>query len=299
MSEIDEDSRKCHQTNSPNFENLTTSLAASLAVSATQPFLKVQNELENKLNAIVKQLEGLKKNPNEDFERDKTHLEDEISKITDMRLKYIEGLQEKQFALITHLIAAMNAGNNANGQQAVNRLIEDYKNELRSVHDENMMRLNDALDRSNNLRPRTPSKGKKGPKSEAERKKSRSRSALGCRRHLPLSRSGSPVKDFEPEFGCLQCSIDKLEGNVRPVKGAGGDKKKFLEELLDGKGEQVAEERKYERDRETVVKKAPVRPTEPVFDLGNHQSLFDKYLVSFLGFFGILSLRVFCCCSPS
>lgn len=294
MSEIDEDNRRerQQQQGSSNFENLTTSLAASLAVSATQPFLKVQNELENKLNEIVKQLDGLKKNPNEDYSENEkaARLENDIGRITEMRLKYIEALQEKQFALITHLISAMSTpGNNVdsvNGRENVNRLLEDYKSELRSVHDDNVARLNEVLEKAN-LRPRTPSKGNKKSKLDTgERKKSRSRSGLGSR---VANRSHSPLKAFEPEFGCLQCSIDKLDkGNLR-VKNFEEEsetKSKFLEQLLESNkhDSEFVDMKNFGDDKEVLVRKneskSVKQASEPVFDLGSHQSLFDKYLVS-------------------
>ncbi len=90
------------QTNSPIATNdsLTASLAASLAVTVTQPFLKIQNELENKMNNLLKQFETIdSKSRNDSYEIAKQKIEDEMKGLTDMKLKYIEKLQENQVSL--------------------------------------------------------------------------------------------------------------------------------------------------------------------------------------------------------
>ena len=78
-----------------NTDTLTASLAASLAVSVTQPFLKIQNDLENKVSDMLKQFETLKKS--ESLELNNKHqIDDQINQMADMKLKYIEKLQENQ-----------------------------------------------------------------------------------------------------------------------------------------------------------------------------------------------------------
>jgi hypothetical protein len=89
---------------STNTDSLTASLAASLAITVTQPFLKIQNELENKMNGLLKQFETFQKDndskgKNESYEIAKQKIEDDMKNLTEMKLKYIERLQENQVSL--------------------------------------------------------------------------------------------------------------------------------------------------------------------------------------------------------
>lgn len=87
-----------------NNDSLTASLAASLAVTVTQPFLKIQNDLENKMNGLIKQFEMYQKDgvdsKSESNELAKQKIEDDMKNLTEMKLKYIEKLQENQVILI-------------------------------------------------------------------------------------------------------------------------------------------------------------------------------------------------------
>lgn len=149
--------------NSPLATNdtLAASLAASLAVTVTQPFMKIQNELENKMNNLLKQLEShqLKDDSkgvvlNENYEQTKRVIEDDVKCLTEMKLKYIEKLQENQvnliksrlfklnsyhfklkFQLMAQLISVIGKENltqktQNQAQEKMNDLLNDYKNEL-------------------------------------------------------------------------------------------------------------------------------------------------------------------------
>ena len=72
-----------------------------MAVTVTQPFLKIQNELEAKMNNLLKQFETFQKDDDSKSKKDnyevvKKNIEDDMKNLTEMKLRYIERLQENQ-----------------------------------------------------------------------------------------------------------------------------------------------------------------------------------------------------------
>ena len=136
----------------------------------------------------------------------------------------------KKFQLMTQLISTMGKENISNqhteqAQERLKSLLNDYKNEL----------LNFKL-KENNLEPRSDKKQftSKTQKNTVKNKTtSKSPGKQGNAKKIitknPVaeskSRSVSPVKQFEPEYGCMQCSLNECAKH--------GLKTDFLEELLD------------------------------------------------------------------
>jgi hypothetical protein len=128
---------------------------------------------------------------------------------------------------MTQLISTMGKENISHqhteqAQERLKSLLNDYKNEL----------LNFKL-KENNLEPRS-NKTQPISKSQQNTVKSKSTSKSPVKKgstkklvknNESKSRSVSPVKQFEPEYGCMQCALNECAKHA--------PKTDFLEELLD------------------------------------------------------------------
>ena len=107
-----------HSTNSIDQQQTATSLAAtvaaSVAVSVAQPFLKLQNDFEQKMNSMLTQIQRqqersvtsgsvipITKIQNSSTENDSKHLLDDC---VDTRMKYMEKVQEHQQRVLKQLV---------------------------------------------------------------------------------------------------------------------------------------------------------------------------------------------------
>lgn len=102
-----------------NIDSITAAVAASAAVAATQPFLKMQQKLENKMQALLGEMERVQKQAGpgtsesgKETGRSGTssnprleHLEQQVHELTERRLQHLETLQSQQMELQAHLLS--------------------------------------------------------------------------------------------------------------------------------------------------------------------------------------------------
>ncbi|XP_078313405.1 uncharacterized protein LOC111128961 isoform X2 [Crassostrea virginica] len=94
----------------PTSEALTAAVAASAAIAATQPFLKAQQELENKMTNILNQIAGFQSGvapplKGESESERVAQLEKQLATVTEQRIQHLEKLQEHQVAMQAKLLS--------------------------------------------------------------------------------------------------------------------------------------------------------------------------------------------------
>lgn len=198
-----------------------------------------QANLEERLNLVMEQLDELKKEKLKSHTNDERRdLEERINNLIDVKLKYIEKLQENQFKLMSQLIT------NAVGPQQSKAQYDKYA--------------------------RSPSPNKSSPVKNKQRKKTRSRS----KEQYTQARSLSPIK-YEPSYGCLQCELNQVCKKHEQVKEKKSD---FLKELLDLSSPVKNRNRSNETLNQSPQRQtSSVKLTSTINDNSN-DLLFDKYL---------------------
>nr|KAG5700702.1 hypothetical protein BaRGS_029067 [Batillaria attramentaria] len=99
-----------------NVESITAAVAASAAVAATQPFLKLQQELEAKMQTLLAEMDRIQKgastgataesqNVTNTGTRRMEYLEQQVQELTERRLQHLETLQNQQMEMQAHLLS--------------------------------------------------------------------------------------------------------------------------------------------------------------------------------------------------
>ena len=241
--------------------SMAASLAAMNAVSL--PLTRIQSELECKINNVLTEIESLRRSNNYDEEHNTQQQQQQATTDEFMRkeaenqfrIKYLEQLQEKQFAMMSQLINVIGKENSSadltvsSGRESLNKFRQQFESTQSA--------------------------------SSKKQKPARSRSRSGANvKASAKKRSKSPVirlsdMEFEPDYGCLECHVERKSRQASPhYSGPNGHvRPDFLEELLD------------------TCPKSPVGSLKlqpksvPSFENNIYDSqplLFDKYLVSFM-----------------
>ncbi|KAL8601313.1 hypothetical protein ACOMHN_054607 [Nucella lapillus] len=109
-----------------NMESITAAVAASAAVAATQPFLKMQQDLEKKMQSLLGEMDRVQKQAGGGGTEEPRsqqggnprleHLEHQVKELTERRLQHLETLQSQQMQLQAQLLS-MSQGMSQQQQQ--------------------------------------------------------------------------------------------------------------------------------------------------------------------------------------
>lgn len=115
---MDEEGRRAVGTSVTNMDSITAAVAASAAVAATQPFLKLQQDLETKMQTLLAEMDRVQKGASGEKEvsggpvtksdsdgRRLEYLEQQVSELTERRLQHLEMLQHQQMEMQAHLLS--------------------------------------------------------------------------------------------------------------------------------------------------------------------------------------------------
>jgi hypothetical protein len=291
------------------------SIAASLAAVnvVTQPFVRMQTDLESKIETVLKELEMLRQSDEKIGSRLKKKASDEDGE--ESRVKYLESLQEKQFELMSQLISAIGrdktneaaAATEGKAQKkfqivepAVNdgQLASGFRSECLSVKKRatpKQQRQNSQTSRletksGSRSRSKNKSGGSNGRQSGSKsRNKSSSRSPSRSRsrsrgRSLDSCRHSFSEFQLGPNgYGCSVCDHRSKRASRSKSPKRGGSKKRneFLEELLDtAKSPNVSGILNSNGNKSALF--SDFKGLNDMFD--DRPTLFDKYLVRFFFF---------------
>ncbi|XP_070179880.1 TALPID3 protein-like [Littorina saxatilis] len=98
-----------------NVESITAAVAASAAVAATQPFLKMQQDMESKMQSLLGEMDRVQKQvqvtgvagPSTQSDSDSRlhQLEEQVKELTERRLMHLETLQSQQMEVQAQLLS--------------------------------------------------------------------------------------------------------------------------------------------------------------------------------------------------
>lgn len=270
----------------------TASIAASIAAMSvvnSQPFTKIQNDFDEKITNVLKELETMRKSDEKLFKKKKIlenseSSDEEVSsrrnqeKESEFRIKHLERLQEKQFDMMSQLINVIGTENSKadltahNGKENVKtfkkqikKIIEpNYNNNNESEEDddyEDYIKFTQNLNKNNKnkiqtVRSRSQNKEnvvKKRTDTDSKKKMiESSRSRSGSRSCCRMRNSSTQFKN----------SSEKLDLYEKKNK-----KTEFLEELLDSALPKI------KPNTNTLTINTNLNDTQQPL-------LFDKYLVN-------------------
>jgi hypothetical protein len=278
------------------------SIAASIAAMnfVNHPFVKIHSELEEKIGQVLKQLETLKEsksiNDNNNKKQKKTCVDDSSSSESDsgmgttagsknyesdLRLKYLEKVQENQFQLLTQLISTIGTNNRCSDYENPPESLSKTQEPLISHNNNDKIRfksVNKKPKRSNSSQKQQtqPRNGRSPVKNITNKSKStresrdRSRSRSGCSTCDEFRRSQSRDRNN---------SLNRLKNNRsserKRISSNSKSRGEFLEELLDTVKSDVDEMDRKNNFSDYDLKKSIFNDLYP-----DQPTLFDKYLVS-------------------
>lgn len=254
--------RFCNSYKMNDQDPLTTaSIAASIAAMSvvnSQPFTKIQNDFDEKITNVLKELENMRKSDEKLFKKKKiienseSSDEEKVStrrnqeKESEFRIKHLEKLQEKQFDMMSQLINVIGTENSKADQTAHNgkenvktfkkqikKIIEPNYNDDKEEQDdddyEDYIKFTQNLNKNNKnkiqtVRSRSQNKEnvvKKRTNTDSKKKIESSRSRSG-------SRSCCRMRNTQFSGAQFKNSCENLDLYERKNK-----KTEFLEELLD------------------------------------------------------------------
>jgi len=199
--------------------SMAASLAAMNAVSL--PLTRIQSELECKINNVLTEIELLRRSNNYEEEHNTQQQQattDEFLRKeaeNQFRIKYLEQLQEKQFAMMSQLINVIGKENSnadltvSSGRESLNKFRQQFESS------------------------QSASSKKNKPIRSRSRSGSNAKASVKKRSKSPGVRLSD--MEFEPDYGCLECHVERKSRQTSPQYS--GPKRQvrpdFLEELLD------------------------------------------------------------------
>ena len=280
------------------------SIAASLAAVnvVTQPFVRMQTDLESKIETVLKELEMLRQSDEKIGSKLKKKSSDED--VEESRVKYLESLQEKQFELMSQLISAI--GRDKTNEPAESKvekkkfqivepaindgqLASGFKSECLSIKKKAKTKQQRQNSQTSKLETKSGSRSRSKNKSGGSNGRSKSRNKSSSRspsrsRSRSRGRSLDSCRHSFSEFqlgpngyGCSVCDRSKRASRSKsPKRGSSKKRNEFLEELLDtAKSPNVSGMLNSNGNKSALF--SDFKSLNDMFD--DRPTLFDKYLV--------------------